>query len=239
MPCWSIHLAIARRINKELNYNKNIFYFANIIPDIDCDITFNRYDAHFYGTLKCEGCPNEELPDIDRFLKKYRKDLKDPLICGYYCHLLSDYYYNKEIYTKYYVQDENNNIIGIKQLNGKTIFIENDLNGNIKENYKHKDFESYGKELYKNKRVEFPVYDKDILNSISKLKINCLNEIQIKKTIEMITIRLTSWNTYSLHEKIFGIKYFMIRKKDLDILYENCIKYIIEELKKNQIITYN
>lgn len=236
MPCWSIHLAIAKRINKELNFNKNIFYFANIMPDTDYDSILKRYDSHYYGTLKCEGCPKEELPDLDRFLDDYKNYLKDPLICGYYCHILSDYFYNKEVYTKYFVQDSNNNIIGIKLNNGKILKLENDINGKKRDEYKHKDFENYGKILYKSNRVEFPVYDKDINNNISKLKLQFLDEQKIIKIIDNMTVRLTKWNTLSLKEKIFGIRFYMMTKKELDIMYENCIEFILSQLHKNKVI---
>ena len=35
MPSWSIHLAIAKKVNSKLNLNKDLFYYGNLIPDVD------------------------------------------------------------------------------------------------------------------------------------------------------------------------------------------------------------
>ena len=51
--------------------------------------------------------------NINKFLNTYKNELNNDLILGYYSHLLTDTYFNNVVYTKCWVQDINNNIIGI------------------------------------------------------------------------------------------------------------------------------
>ena len=131
MPSWSIHLAIAKRVNRKLNLDKDLFYYGNLIPDVDRKITpIRRSEAHYYHHLTFPTCPKERMIDIDHFLTDYKEDLSNPLILGYYCHLLVDNFYNNEVYSNKWVQDEDHNIIGIRFKNGKILNIDvEDKNG--------------------------------------------------------------------------------------------------------------
>ena len=35
MPSWSIHLMVAKKVNKKLKLNQGLFYYGNLIPDVD------------------------------------------------------------------------------------------------------------------------------------------------------------------------------------------------------------
>ena len=125
MPSWPIHLSIAKKVNEKLKLNKDLFYYGNLIPDVDKNSSINRYQAHYYDkNLPCFNCPKEHMINIDLFLKDYKDNLSNPLILGYYCHLLADYYYNLKVYTTKWVCDEENNIIGIKLKNNKIVSLD-------------------------------------------------------------------------------------------------------------------
>ena len=47
MPGWSIHLAIAKEVNSKLNLNKDLFYYGNLIPDVDKNTQIGRDEAHY------------------------------------------------------------------------------------------------------------------------------------------------------------------------------------------------
>ncbi|MBQ7140121.1 MAG: zinc dependent phospholipase C family protein [Bacilli bacterium] len=222
MPSWNIHLAIAKEINKKLKLDKNSFYFGNLVPDVDYDMYIKRKDIHYYN-VKCSSCPKEILPDLNLFLKDYKKHLSNPIIMGMYIHLLTDYYYNNEIFSKYWVQDINNNILGAKLLNGK---ITND-----KKKYKHYDLELYGKYLFNNKKIEMPKMNKNLLNNMKDVKNNCYSKESIEKRIKYLNKDYINKNKYKLFEKLFGLKYKMISKQELDIMYKNCIEYILINIK--------
>ena len=59
MPNWSVHLAVSKEVNKKLNLNKDLFYYGNLIPDVDKGTIINRYTAHFYDNIPFSSCPKE------------------------------------------------------------------------------------------------------------------------------------------------------------------------------------
>ena len=100
MPSWSVHLAVAKEVNKKLNLNKDLFYYGNLIPDVDKGTIINRYTAHFYDNIPFSSSPKEKMININKFLNTYKNELNNDLILGYYSHLLTDTYFNNVVYTK-------------------------------------------------------------------------------------------------------------------------------------------
>ena len=226
MPSWNIHLAIAKQVNKKLKLDKDAFYLGNLLPDVDYGMKKTRHETHYYG-IKCPNCPKEYLPNYKEFIKDNNKKLNNPLILGELVHILTDYYYNKIIYQNYWLQDKDNNIIGINLLKGKPLYIKPG-DTNILKEYKHRDLELYGKYLFNKKMVTMPSnkilskYIKDTIYSIEDINNRCnyLNTTYKKK------------NNYTILEKVFGLNYKMISKSDLDIMFNDCIKFIEEEIKE-------
>ena len=156
MPSWSVHLAIAKKANTKLKLNEDLFLYGNLIPDVDKGTKITRYEAHYYNeNLPFPTVPQEKMIDINKFLNVYKDALNNPLILGYYSHLLTDQFYNEKIYTTKWIQDENNNIIGIK-FNNKILKIGKEDTKKLKRKYKHKDFELYGKYLFNDGYVFIP-----------------------------------------------------------------------------------
>jgi len=229
MPSWNIHLSIANKINRKLKLDKNSFYLGNTLPDVDYGMKITRKDTHFYN-LKCDKCPNEFLPNVNEFFKLYKSKLYNPIIMGMYIHLLTDYYYNNEIFSKYWIQDENQSVIGIKLLNGK---IKNfpPEDKNIRKKYKHCDLELYGKYLFKNENIYLPKFDENILKNIKDLNIIDYNEKILRSRIHYLNTEYIKKNKYTLVEKIFGLRYKMISKDDLDEMYYGCLEFIENNIK--------
>ena len=176
MPSWSVHLAIAKKANTKLKLNEDLFLYGNLIPDVDKGTKITRYEAHYYNeNLPFPTVPQEKMIDINKFLNVYKDALNNPLILGYYSHLLTDQYYNEKIYTTKWIQDENNNIIGIK-FNNKILKIGKEDTKKLKRKYKHKDFELYGKYLFNDGYVSIPK-NKELIKENSKyLKNNFLTD---------------------------------------------------------------
>ena len=113
MPSWPVHLVIAKKVNAKLKLNEDLFLYGNLIPDVDKGTKITRYEAHYYNeNLPFPTVPQEKMIDINKFINVYKDALNNPLILGYYSHLLTDQFYNEKIYTTKWIQDENNNIIG-------------------------------------------------------------------------------------------------------------------------------
>lgn len=235
MPSWSIHLNVAKKLNETLKLDKDLFYYGNLIPDVDYSDKINRFDAHYYDiNLQYPTVPKENMIDINKFLEDYKDKLNNPLIIGYYTHLLTDLYFNEIIYNKCWVQDKDNNIIGIRLKNNKVINIDTEDKNNLRKKYKHGDLELYGKYIFNN--IELPSNRLIIKDTIKKLNIDFLDDDLVDKRFEYLNNKFYKDNKLSLKEKIFKHKYKLFYKKEIDNMFEDCIKYIINNLKKENLI---
>ena len=226
MPSWNVHLAIANQINKELKLDKNAFYLGNLLPDVDYGMKKTRHETHYYDVI-CPGCPSEKLPNYKEFIKHNKNKLSSPLILGELVHIMADYYYNNKIYVKYWVQDENNNIIGIRLLKNRIIYFDSSDISDRKW-YKHHDLELYGKYLFKKDMIEMPEYN-NVVKGQSKFTIYTNDELI--KRCEYLNNEYKKRSKYTLKERIFGLKYKMISKEDLDLMFNECIDFVLKEIK--------
>ncbi len=231
MPSWSIHLAIAKRVNRKLNLDKDLFYYGNLIPDVDRKITpIRRSEAHYYHHLTFPTCPKERMIDIDHFLTDYKEYLSNPLILGYYCHLLVDNFYNNEVYSNKWVQDEDHNIIGIRFKNGKILNIDVEDKKRQKKKYKQSDFELYGKYLFRDKKVELPKNRAIVKSNIQYLKNHFLNDELVDHRFDYLNNEFGAFNKIKLNELIFKHHYKLFSKEELDKIFEDCTNMVLEKL---------
>lgn len=232
MPSWSIHLAVAKKINDKLKLDNDVFCYGNLIPDVDKETKIRRYVAHYYDNIPYPTCPKENMINIEKFLLDYKQNINDPLVLGYYCHLLTDSYYNSIVYDKCWVQDENNNIIGIRFKNNKIKKVDKNDKKRIKRKYKHRDFELYGKYLYNDTNLYIPKDSNKIIKHIDKLKNEFLTTDLVNKRIKYLNNEFIKFNKLSLKEKILKNDYKLFSKSNLDIVFDDCVNYILAEFKK-------
>lgn len=90
--------------------------------------------------------------------------------------------------------------------------------------------ESYGKYLFKNNFVELPkCFSKN--NDLDLLQDKFFT---YKDTIDRINYLNTDFikeSKYTFKEKIFGLNYHILTKLELDMLFDDCIKYVIDNIK--------
>lgn len=91
-----IHLAVANEINKTLNRNKSKLLIGSIAPDISKFIGEDKTVSHFIKEK------DSNIPDMERFLKKYKNNLTDDFVMGYFIHLYTDYLWFKYFVTEIY-----------------------------------------------------------------------------------------------------------------------------------------
>lgn len=100
MPNWMTHLEIAKRANKKYNYkgkNLELFFIGNILPDInngfivtDVSNIISHNVTHF---------TTNDIYSYKNFKEKYKLNMNNPLIMGYYTHLLTDFTWNNDFYS--------------------------------------------------------------------------------------------------------------------------------------------
>ena len=93
-----IHMAVASEINKSIGRDNDKLLIGSIAPDISKQVGESKVKSHF---LDEQG---NDIPNIDRFLEKYKSKLDDDFVLGYYIHLYTDYlwfkYFLPEVYEK-------------------------------------------------------------------------------------------------------------------------------------------
>ena len=105
-----IHIAVAKEINKDLHMNEKELFLGTIAPDISKQIGESKVKSHFLHNK------DTDLPNLDAFLDKYKNNLNNPFIMGYYIHLFTDY-----LWFKYFIPEITNSSDYIKVLSGNKI----------------------------------------------------------------------------------------------------------------------
>lgn len=226
MPSWPVHFAVAKKLNEKLKINPDLFYYGNILPDVGNKFNLDRDKVHYYG-IPYSFCPKEEKIDINRFLIDYKDNIYNPLVLGYFCHLLTDNYFNEAIYKKCWVLDKDNNVIGIKLKNNKIKkILPNDSHEARK--YKHHDFELYGRYIYDPNIV--PKDKQKIYDNLYCIKKNYLSKAIIDDRFDYFQNKYLKDSKLSLYEKIFKHKYLLFTKNELDKIFHDCCTYILTEI---------
>ncbi len=83
-----IHMCVANEINNVINKDRRKMLIGSVAPDIAKQIGMKKYQTHFQDEDK-------DYPDLERFLEKYKNNLNDDFVLGYYIHLYTDYYWFK------------------------------------------------------------------------------------------------------------------------------------------------
>ena len=86
-----IHMVVANEINKTLKRDNNLILLGGIAPDLGKIADGSKIKAHFQDS-------NNDIPNIDKFLDKYKSKLNDDCVMGYFIHLYTDY-----LWFKYFV----------------------------------------------------------------------------------------------------------------------------------------
>ena len=137
-----IHMVVGQKIGDKINKKSDLYKIGVIAPDLSKIIGESRKISHFIDT-------DEGEPNINRFLNKYGKHLKDDFVLGYYVHIYTDY-----LWTKYFIPeilDKGRNMI--KTLDGKEQCLEPDvING-----YIYSDYTTLNKELINRYHIDLSI----------------------------------------------------------------------------------
>lgn len=197
-----IHLCVAKEVNKYLNMNLNELLLGSIAPDISKQIGETKEISHFLDHTN-----EDDIPNIDRFLSKYRDELNKPFEIGYFIHLLTDKYWFRDYVYNYIERYTKNNTKKKITYTALRDLIYNDYtNINIALIDKYMlplDIFNNEWELPQSKITEIPVDKLDIL--IEKMGL-IIKDSQEDKT-------------------------FLFDTKDIEIFITNTVKYIIKDIQ--------
>lgn len=227
MPSWIIHFAISNKIVKKVKINNNIYNFASIMPDIlegyhtkNTSQIIKDYSTHYPIRTSINGM-DIRVPDIQGFKKRYKNELENPVILGYYSHILADYYWNTFLYKNHYeMYDKEKGLLKIKLNNSETkIFNFREI-----QKIKHNDLKIFSQALNYEWDIQFPTYDEQIWEYSKKIKEFNYSKDDIKNTITFINENLKK------KEKPKEENYQLYSKEELLLMLENSIEFILENI---------
>ena len=95
-----IHLCVAKEVNKVLGMDEKLLFLGTIAPDLSKQIGQTKEISHFLDHSN-----EDNIPNIDRFLNKYKDELVKPFEMGYFIHLLTDKYWFRDYIYNYIERD--------------------------------------------------------------------------------------------------------------------------------------
>lgn len=197
-----IHLCIAKEINKYLKMDENYLLLGSIAPDISKQIGETKEISHFLDHSN-----EDDIPNIDRFLTKYRSELNNPFEMGYFIHLLTDKYWFRDYVYKFierYTRDKVKKNVTYTALKDLIYNDYTNLNITLIDNHNLNLDLFYNEiEMPESKIIEIPVDKLDIL--IEKMGI-IIEDSKEEKT-------------------------FVFDSKDIEEFIKNTVKYIIRDIQ--------
>lgn len=158
-----IHMCIANEINKKLKRDKKKILIGSIAPDLAKQIGETKIKSHFID----DGI--EDIPNMERYLEKYKKNLNDDFVMGYYIHLYTDYLWFKYFIPNFIKKDF------IYTLDGKKLFLEDDQ----KYKYIYNDYTNLNILLLDEYDMDLSIFYEEKPNIEDIIKEIPMNKIQI------------------------------------------------------------
>ncbi len=219
MPSWITHLVTAKKIKHQEEENE--FIFANIMPDIlegynvqEVSKIVRDYQTHYPKKQEINGI-TIPVPDIQKFKEQYREKLQNPIIKGYYCHLLTDYYWNTYTYENYFESyKKEEDLVKIRLNKGEEKILKWDEAVRIKQ----RDFKNFTKYLKDKEKITIPYYDLKIREYSKDLIEFEYTEADIKNTIFSIQKMLKNQEKEEKEYQLFT-KEELVKKLEESVLF--------------------
>lgn len=199
-----IHMVVANEINKVIKRDNDKILIGSIAPDISKTIGQSKMDSHFLDSME------DNIPNIDRFLEKYKDKLSDDFVMGYFIHLYTDFFWFKYFVTEIYENEY------ITKLDGTKI----KCTGNMASIYIYNDYTNLNTKLIEEYDLNLQIFYREI----PKLD-NVINEIPMEKLSVIIDkASIIIANSKSRKDLIFDIN-------NIKKFVETCVEIILTELK--------
>jgi len=197
-----IHLCIANEVNKYLKWDNNMILLGSIAPDISKQVGETKEISHFLDHTN-----EDDIPNIERFLAKYRGELDKPFEVGYFIHLLTDKYWFRDYIYNYIERYSKSN----KKKN---------LTYTALRDIIYNDYTNLNIQLIDKYELPLVLFSNEIEYPESKI-----TEIPIDK-LPIIVEKMGLIIVESKEEKTF-----VFDIHDIEVFITNTVKYIIKDLQ--------
>ena len=197
-----IHLCIAKEVNKYLGMDEYDLLLGSIAPDISKQIGETKEISHFLNPSN-----EDDIPDVDRFVKKYRNQLEHPFEMGYFIHLLTDKYWFRDYmynYVERYTRE-----------NTKTKLTVTALRDLI-----YNDYTNLNIQLIDKYELSLDLFYEEF---------RCPESVITEIPVEKLDILIDKMGI--IIEESKNEKNFIFDIKDIEIFIENTVKYIIKDVQ--------
>lgn len=233
MPTWGMHLLTAKKllnkIPKKLETSDNEFKIGNLLPDIpngfvikNISLNMAHSATHFENEITV-GSHKEKRTDIKGFFDKYHNKFSNPLIIGYYTHLLTDAYWNNKTYGEKAILDSDKKLKGINLKNGQKLICEQEKIRKLKSD----DFKLYAYTIFKKHLIDEIKYTEKIEEMLKEVNWMPLKKEDIIKTIEYIKEKIVNPESIIKSE---NLEYQIYSEQEIKEGIEDSIDYIIKFL---------
>lgn len=233
MPTWAIHLATAKKVSEKINIDKNLFLFGNILPDIPNEYTvknISHHVSHAKTHFETEVLILEHIEkryDLRNFAEKYKSKFSNPLMLGYYIHLLTDYFWNDKTYGERGIYDEEKKRIGLILNNGKRILCSEEKARQIKT----QDFRIFSQYIYDHKLADKPKYQDEIHAYLKDIDWITLEKSDIEKTITCIDEKFA--NEKRVLEKDEDSEYKIYSEQEILESIDTSVIFLLKMIRKH------
>ena len=182
--------------------NEYDLMLGSIAPDISKQIGETKEISHFLDHTN-----EDDIPNIDRFLQKYRNDLHNPFTMGYFIHLLSDKYWFRDYVYQYIERYTRENVKQKITYTALRDLIYNDytnINGELIDKY------------------ELPL---EIFYEEFREPTTAIREIPVDK-LDILIDKMGI-----IIEEAKKEKNFLFDMNDIEIYIANSVKYIIKDIQ--------
>lgn len=218
MPSHKIHMYIAKKVNEKLKLDLDSIMLGSVLPDLT--INKNHAKSHY----QYEGTYESELANPDKFIYEYKSKLNDPMIMGYLIHLLTDRFYNNYFFRNHCIFNDDKMPYMVKLKSGKIC--------EISKKYKQGDFRKYDKYLLKKHLI--PKFNGiKCVDNVQNLKVEDFDREFLIDYIEKSNKEVDNSKLYVTKSNLF---YRVMDKKELDSMLNSCIDYVLDYIRKNNIL---
>lgn len=205
-----IHICVAKEVNKKIKYNEKNLYLGTIAPDISKLIGKNKQESHFLNT--------KNIPNIEKFLKKYKGFLTDSFLMGYLIHLYTDKIWFKDFINSFI---KNNNV---KLINGDTVKLDSKFINNLIYN----DYTNLNIDLIDHYNLDLSLFYEEIIYPTIKF-----DEIPINK-LDILVDQMGIIIKNSTHQQLY-----LLNMEEIKKFIQETSEYIYNELINNNLISTN
>lgn len=204
-----IHMAIANEINKKIKRDNNVLVIGSIAPDISKQIGETKLNSHFLDS------EDNNVPNIEKFLKKYRNKMTDDFVLGYFIHLYTDYLWFKYFLTEFLFNDY------ITKLDG-TIF---KCREKMLSLYIYNDYTNLNAQLINKYNIDLNVF----YDAVPQLN-NIIEEIPMTK------IRIIIDKSLEIIEKAKEKKALVFNIENIDKFISTSVDLILAKLQELELV---